>query len=185
MTHHGASNSFSALQAKVARVKLRYQELSKPLWVFILCRKQEIILTALTGAAADKLGGNTYHTSLGINLSYKAAVSTRVRRLWAQKTILVIDEMSIVDLKMLSVINNQCKVARSLPRSSPELFGGLPIVSAQIPFPGLLTYTRDMPTVMLTNACTPLGQVNGSKGTAVGVALDSAGKSPVGIQKLN
>lgn len=36
--------------------------------------------------------------------------------------------MSMVDLKMLSVINNQCKVARSLPRSSPELFGGLPIV---------------------------------------------------------
>ncbi|KAJ5343447.1 uncharacterized protein N7506_003271 [Penicillium brevicompactum] len=303
----------------------------------ILGRKQEIILTAPTGAAADNLGGNTYHTSLGINLSYKAAVSTRVRGLWAQKTILVIDEMSMVDLKMLSVINNQCKVARSLPRSSPELFGGLPIVilmgdffqfppvhgpplwkkprygndddaagrliwrrfenviilneqmrqsedpsfrdfltrtrhaalteddvihlhsksifsltdsisenavviaklnairhpinrirmesfarrrsqriyifaaihsrtkstgptnlrlqahdlllqpdhSAQIPFPGLLTYTRDMPTVMITNACTPLGQVNGAKGTAVGVALDPAGKSPVGIPKLN
>ncbi|KAI2734368.1 hypothetical protein DTO013F2_10324 [Penicillium roqueforti] len=245
-----------------------------------------------TGAAADNLGGNTYHTSLGINLSYKAAVSIRVRRLWAQKTILVIDEMSMVDLKVLSVINNQCKVARSLPRSSPELFGGLPIVilmgdffqfppvhgpplwkkprygndddaagrliwrrfenviilneqmrqsedpsfrdfltrtrhaalteddvihlnsksifsltdsisdnavviakliqstespdhSAQIPFPGLLTYTRDMPTVMLTNACTPLGQVNGAKVTAVGVALDPAGKSPVGIPKIN
>lgn len=236
--------------------------------------------------------------------------------------------MSMVELKMLSVINNQCKVARSLPRSSPELFGGLPIVilmgdffqfppvhgpplwkrprygvdedavgrliwrmfdhviildeqmrlsedpsfrgfltrtrqaalteddvvrlnakaipslthpasedstvivklnairhpinririenfarlrsqriyvfpaihsrtkstgqvnlrlqahdlllqpdhSAQIPFPGLLLYTRDMPTVMLTNACTPLGQVNGATGTAVGVVLDPAGK---------
>ncbi|KAJ5654961.1 hypothetical protein N7490_001964 [Penicillium lividum] len=295
----------------------------------ILGRKHEIILTAPTGAAADNLGGNTYHTSLGINLSYKAAVSTRVRRLWARKTILVIDEMSMVDLKMLSVINNQCKVARSLPRSSPDLFGGLPIVilmgdffqfppvrgpplwkkprsgvdddaagrliwhrfenviildeqmrqsedpsfrgfltrtrqaaltdddvarlnsksipsltdpisedatvivklnairhpinririenfarrrsqriyifpaihtrtkstgpvnlrlqahdlllqpdhSAQIPFPGLLLYTRDMPTVMLTNACTPLGQVNGATGTAVGVVLDPAGKS--------
>jgi hypothetical protein len=94
----------------------------------ILCRKHEIILTAPIGAAADNLGGNTYHTSLGINLSYKAAVSARVRRLWARKTILVIDEMSMVDLKMLSVINNQCKVARSLPRSSPDLFGGIPIV---------------------------------------------------------
>lgn len=48
--------------------------------------------------------------------------------------------------------------------------------SAQIPFPGLLLYTRDMPTVMLTNACTPLGQVNGATGTAVGVVLDPAGK---------
>jgi hypothetical protein len=40
----------------------------------------------------------------------------------------VIDEMSMIDLKMLSVINNQCRLARSLSRSSPDLFGGLPIV---------------------------------------------------------
>ena len=296
----------------------------------ILGRKHEIILTAPTGAAADNLGGNTYHTSLGINLSHRAAVSTRVRRLWAKKTILVIDEMSMVDLKMLSVINNQCKVARSLPRSSPDLFGGLPIMilmgdffqfppvrgpplwkkprygvdddavgrlvwrrfenviildeqmrqsedpwfrgfltrarqaaltkddvdrlnsksihslidptvedasvvvklnamrhpinririenfarrnsqriyvfaaihartkstgptnlrlqahdlllqpdhSAHIPFPGLLLYTRNMPSVILTNACTPLGQVNGATGTAVGIVLDPAGEFP-------
>jgi hypothetical protein len=57
--------------------------------------------------------------------------------------------------------------------------------SAQIPFPGLLFYTRDMPTVMLTNACTPLGQVNGAMGTTVGVVLDPAGKSVFGIQKPN
>ncbi|KAJ5215300.1 uncharacterized protein N7498_001707 [Penicillium cinerascens] len=72
----------------------------------IISRKHEIILIAPTGAVADNLGGNTYYTSLGINLSYKATVSTRVRRLWARKTILVIDEISMVDLKMLSVINN-------------------------------------------------------------------------------
>lgn len=75
-----------------------------------------------------KRGSNTYHTSLGINLSYKVAITARVRKLWARKTILVIDEMSMIDLKMLGVINNQCKIARSLPRSSPERFGGLPIV---------------------------------------------------------
>jgi hypothetical protein len=263
------------------------------------------------------------------SIFHKAAVTARVRKLWARKAILVIDEMSMIDLKMLSVINDQCKVARSLPRSSPDLFGGLPIVilmgdffqfppvrgpplwknprygndedaagrliwhrfqnliildeqmrqleipsfcdfltrtrhaalteddttrlntrvirsltdpvsegatvivklnalrhlvnririenfarqrsqkiylfaavhsrtksngptnlrlqahdlllqpdhSAQIPFPGLLFYTRDVPTVMLTNACTPLGQVNGATGTTVGVALDPAGKT--------
>jgi hypothetical protein len=48
--------------------------------------------------------------------------------------------------------------------------------SAQIPFPGLLFYTRDMLAVMLMNACTPLGQVNGATGTAVGVILDPEGK---------
>jgi len=57
--------------------------------------------------------------------------------------------------------------------------------SAQIPFPGLLFYTRDMPTVMLTNACTPLGQVNGATGTAVGVVLDPAGKSQFEYKRPN
>jgi hypothetical protein len=91
-----------------------------------LGQKYEIILTAPTGAAADNLGGNTYHTSLGMNLSYKTAVTARVRKLWARKTILVIDEMSMIDLKTLNVINNQCKIARSLPRSSPGLLVAFP-----------------------------------------------------------
>jgi hypothetical protein len=33
-----------------------------------------------------------------------------------------------------------------------------------------------MPVVMLSNACTPLGQVNGATGTAVGIVIDPTGK---------
>jgi hypothetical protein len=33
----------------------------------LICRKEEVIVMALTGAAADNIGGNTYHTSLGIS----------------------------------------------------------------------------------------------------------------------
>ena len=33
-----------------------------------------------------------------------------------------------MDLSMLSTINNQCKIAKSLDRNSSDLFGGLPIV---------------------------------------------------------
>jgi hypothetical protein len=36
--------------------------------------------------------------------------------------------MSMLDLTMLSVINDYCMIARSLDRSSPDLFGGLPVV---------------------------------------------------------
>jgi hypothetical protein len=39
-----------------------------------------------------------------------------------------IDEVSITDLSIISTINNQCKIARSLDRSSPDLFGRLLIV---------------------------------------------------------
>jgi hypothetical protein len=41
---------------------------------------------------------------------------------------MIIDEVSMIDLSMLSTIDNQCKIAKSLDRSSPDLFGGLPIV---------------------------------------------------------
>lgn len=93
-------------------------------------RKHEVILMAPTGAAADNIGGNTYHTSLGIsiNRSRASAMSSRVRRLWSRKTIMFVDEVSMMDLTIISVIDNHCKIARSLDRSSTDLFGGLPVV---------------------------------------------------------
>lgn len=96
----------------------------------ILGRKDEIILMVPTGAAADTIGGNTYHTSLAISINrlQKGAISSRIRRLWAHKTIMFIDEMGMMDLTMLGMINNHCRIARSLDRSSPDFLGGLPVV---------------------------------------------------------
>jgi hypothetical protein len=93
-------------------------------------RKHEVIVMAPTGAAADNIGGNTYHTSLGISIdrSRRTAMSSRVTRLWSRKTIMIVDEVSMMDLTMISVIDNHCKIAKSLDRSSTDLFGGLPVV---------------------------------------------------------
>lgn len=96
----------------------------------LIGRKREVILMAPTGAAADNIGGNTYHTSPGISIdrSRVTAMSSRVRRLWSHKTIMFVDEVSMMDLTMISVIDNHCKITKSLDRSSTDLFGGLPIV---------------------------------------------------------
>jgi hypothetical protein len=96
----------------------------------ILKRDHEIILLAPTGAAADNIGGNTIHTALGMTIGSKQnrTPPQRIQRLWATKTIMVVDEVSMVDLQTLAKINNRCKVARSQSPDSPELFGGLPIV---------------------------------------------------------
>ncbi|KAJ5761292.1 hypothetical protein N7520_008448 [Penicillium odoratum] len=96
----------------------------------LICRKQEVILMAPTGDAADNIGGNTCHTSLGISIdrSRRTAMGARVRKLWARKTIMIVDEISMVDLGMLSVIDSHCKIARSLERGSTDFFGGLPVV---------------------------------------------------------
>jgi hypothetical protein len=49
----------------------------------LICRKEEVVLMAPTGAAADNISGNTFHTALGISIAktQKTAVSSRVRKL--------------------------------------------------------------------------------------------------------
>jgi hypothetical protein len=86
----------------------------------LLYRKDEVILTAPTGPAADHIDGNTYHSSLGIShaKTQKPTVSPRVRKLLSNKTIMFVDEISMVDLSMLSTMNDRCNIARSLDRSS-------------------------------------------------------------------
>lgn len=96
----------------------------------LIRRKDEVVLMAPTGAAADVIGGNTYYTSLGISIdrSRETRMKSRVRWLWSHKTIMIVDEVSMMDLHMINVIDNQCKIARALDRSCPDLFGGLPVV---------------------------------------------------------
>jgi PIF1-like helicase len=96
----------------------------------LLQRQHEIMLTAPTGSAADNIEGNTYHTALGLSIGNKPnkTPSQRIQRLWSKKTIMVIDEISMLDLQTLARINHRCNIARSSDPNSSELFGGLPIV---------------------------------------------------------
>lgn len=61
---------------------------------------------------------------------------------------------------------------------------GLPEKGAKIPFPGLILYTLFMPTMVLTNMCTPAGLVNGATGKAVGIVVDPAGEKLLTIYTL-
>ena len=96
----------------------------------LLQRDAEIVLMAPTGSAADNIDGNTYHTTLGMSIGNKPIhpAPRRVQHLWAHKTIMVIDEISMTDLQSLFRINKHCNVARSSKSESSELFGEVPIV---------------------------------------------------------
>jgi PIF1-like helicase len=93
----------------------------------LLRRKDEVILLGPTGTAAVNIDGGTYHGALGIGLGKKqnSDVSARVKCLWGNKTFV---EISMTDLGILATINRHCKSAKSQSRSSPDLFGGVPIV---------------------------------------------------------
>jgi hypothetical protein len=41
---------------------------------------------------------------------------------------MIIDKVSMMDLGMLSIINNYCKTAQSLDKTSTDFFGGIPMV---------------------------------------------------------
>ena len=92
-------------------------------------RKDEVILLAPTEAVSVNIGGNTIHTTLGISIAdeQKPGASPRIKELWSNKTIIIVYEVSMVDLAILNPINNQCKIAKSLDRGSPDLCDGLSI----------------------------------------------------------
>lgn len=96
----------------------------------LICRKKEVILMGPTGAAAENIGGNTFYTPLGIPIarSQGNTITSRERKLWTRKTIIIIDEVSKIDLSMLRVISSHHRMARSLDRSCPDLFSDLPII---------------------------------------------------------
>lgn len=94
----------------------------------LLSRKDQLVLAAPTGAAANNIGGSTIHTCLGIGVRNKQGRSQKVSSLWTRRFALIIDEISMVELDMLSNIGKQLAKARGLGNDSTAVFGGLPIV---------------------------------------------------------
>jgi hypothetical protein len=76
--------------------------------IYLICRKDKDILMAPAGEAAENIGGNTYYTALGISIAktQKTTVSARVRKLWSRKTIMIINKVSMMDLRILSTLTS-------------------------------------------------------------------------------
>ena len=92
--------------------------------------KNEIIFMTFTKIAVNNINRNICHTVLNIDLDkkQKLTVSSHIRKLWSNKTIMFVNEISMMNLSMLSKINNQCKKAKSLNRCFSDLFDELLIV---------------------------------------------------------
>ena len=92
-------------------------------------RKEEVILLAPTGVAAYNIGGRTIHTALSINMCDRArpSVTPQIYSLWQGKTILFIDEISMVSLNMRQDSSGWAGIYFH-PRCPPHrrLFGRLP-----------------------------------------------------------
>jgi PIF1-like helicase len=97
-------------------------------WFSDLDRKDEILITATTGAAAIKVNGQTLHSALGIRKERnrtKSAVSARIRSLWRNRRYLIIDEVSMLDSSIMRSLHEQLTKIRSKPQMG---FGGVNII---------------------------------------------------------
>ena len=96
----------------------------------LLGRGQEFIVGAPSGCAAKNIHGNTIHSIFGISPKGGKCKrrSSTLDSIWAEKTMLIIDEISMVSSVMLDRINNQCTALKGLDRDSTALFGGLHVV---------------------------------------------------------
>ena len=94
-------------------------------------REEEMLVMAPTGNAANHVQGSTIHTGLDVAVrGRKQGASRRVKALWRNKIMLIIDEISMVSSKLMDSIDKQCKVVKNLDDSSTAVFGGLPVVIA-------------------------------------------------------
>jgi hypothetical protein len=85
---------------------------------------------APTGAAAYNIGGRTIHNVMSINIYDRPRlnISSYTYSLWKGKTIMIIDEISMVSLTMLNTINQQCNRIRAVQQDSTAILGAMPIV---------------------------------------------------------
>lgn len=95
-------------------------------------KKLRVFVTALTGLAATHLCGTTLHGFLGVGLAKDpipelVCRAKRVKSRWKECDVLVIDEISMLDAVLLSVVD---QLGRQL-RDNPSVpFGGIQVVAS-------------------------------------------------------
>ena len=94
----------------------------------LLNRRAELIITAPTGCAAESIGGSTVYTALKINTRRANDNVSKISSSWTRRSALVVDEVSMIDIKLLTAMDKQLRKARGSDFSSTALFGGLPLV---------------------------------------------------------
>jgi hypothetical protein len=101
------------------------------LGMLLMEREEEMLVMAPIGNTANHVQDSTIHTGLDVAVrDRKQGASRRVKALWRNKIMVIIDEISLVSSKLMDSIDKQCKVVKNLDDSSTAVFGGLPVVIA-------------------------------------------------------
>ncbi len=96
--------------------------------LILLSRKKELRISASTGSAVNGIGGSTVYTALGINNRAEKNYQAKSNAQWLNRSSLIIDEVNMIDLKLLTSIDKQLQKARGSDSHSITVFGGLLLV---------------------------------------------------------
>jgi hypothetical protein len=99
-------------------------------WFAGLSRSLELIITATTGTAAFNVKGYTLHSAVGIPVENGdgmrvVTMSDKKAKEWQDHHYLIIDEVSMMDCKVITRLHTQLCKAKSLPELK---FGGVNII---------------------------------------------------------
>lgn len=94
---------------------------------------RHVAIAASTGVAADQIGGCTLHALLGLGLAKDpadklasaAARNSKIRNRWNRLSLLIIDEVSMIDPDFFESVDF---VARTLRRELTKPFGGIQLL---------------------------------------------------------
>ena len=95
-------------------------------WFAVLNRQNELVVTAPTGTAAFNVAGITLHSAanLPIGNQRKKKIGSKTKH-WTHRQYLIIDEVSMMDCKMLVNLNTNLKEAK---HRHDDYFGGINII---------------------------------------------------------
>lgn len=130
VVEHGKSVFFTGSAGTGKSVVLR--EIIKGLRNKFATKTDAVAVTASTGIAACNIGGVTLHSFAGCGLGLEPveALVTKVKRnrkgasRWMRTSVLIVDEISMVDPDFLDKLNQLGQIIRK----SPKPFGGIQVI---------------------------------------------------------
>lgn len=86
------------------------------------------MISISTNCIADGIRESTIYTILKINTRFRKKIVFKANILWLQCLSLVVNEVTMIDLKLLILMDKQLQKVKRLNISSTSIFGGLPLI---------------------------------------------------------
>lgn len=90
----------------------------------LLERRNELVISIFTSSVVNKIGQSKIHTAIGVNTWVEKTHKLKVNAQWWYRSSLMIDKMSMIDLKLLTSIDQHLRKVRRISLDLILAFSG-------------------------------------------------------------